>query len=160
MYYPHIGQLKEHRTIEESLVIYKEAERLFSILSRYNSNDIAMVTEFGKQLADYKKAYYNFEEGQFNFEQQVLDKIGTLVIVRFRDAWSIYLTYYIMRESNSEEQIKAGGDFLNYSVTWDDVKRVNTQLRNSVDIEQKRSEQFQQRVVVMNACKTILDTLR
>jgi hypothetical protein len=56
-------------------------------------------------------------------------RIGQMVQVRFSAGWQIYLQYVLMRlGGRSKEAIIAGGDFLNYDITWDDAERVFTEL--------------------------------
>jgi hypothetical protein len=40
------------------------------------------------------------------------------------------------------EQVIAGGNFLNYSITWDEAERVFTQLSGGPTVAQETSEVF------------------
>jgi hypothetical protein len=41
-----------------------------------------------------------------------------------------------------QDQVIAGGDFLNYGITWDDAERVFTELSGEPTVAQEASEVF------------------
>ena len=66
-----------------------------------------------------------------------------MVGVRFRAAWQIYSKYVIMRFGGmSKEAIIAGGDFLNYGITWDEAERVFAELSSEESVSSGVGELF------------------
>lgn len=117
--------------------------RLFDLLMCYEENDIIEVPGIGVALSNHLTAYYQFREESLQLENQLVLKIGEQVICRFRQAWEIYFRYVIMRfDSNSKETIVAGGNFLNYGITWDDAERVFTMLSGDEAISLAVSQLF------------------
>ena len=53
------------------------------------------------------------------------------------------MRYVILRGAGmSKEQIIAGGNFLNYGITWDEAERVFTQLSGEPTVAHETSEVF------------------
>lgn len=62
-------------------------------------------------------------------ENDLISRIGPIALTRIPAGWQIYVQYAVMRFAGmSKDVIIAGGDFLNYGITWDDAERVFTQL--------------------------------
>lgn len=73
----------------------------------------------------------------------MLSRIGGTVTVRFRQAWSIYLKYAILRFGGmSREDVIAGGNFLNFDITWDDAERVFGELSSDKLISRRFADIF------------------
>lgn len=158
--FPDLTDLPQHKTMLQSLLVYKPAEKLFTLLSRYNYNEITLIEGYGSQLEKYKEDYYNYEERQLSFEELLVQKIGAVVAVRFPAGWAMYLRYILLRENNSVEQIKAWGDFFNYDITWADAERVNTQLNDDPALAQEKSQLLRMRTELASRCQEILAALR
>lgn len=117
------------RTIIERLSVYKLPLRIYGVLEHHTKPEIIGVPRIGETLYQYKQEYYDFQASAVKWEDNVTTKIGSKVSVRFRQAWQIYLQYAILRfTGNTKDTIIAGGDFLNYGITWDDAERVFTEL--------------------------------
>ncbi len=116
-------------TLIETLLEDRQPRRIFDVLIRFEEKDILEVPEIGRALHNHLTAYYQFRQRALRLEEDILTKIGQMVGVRFPVAWRIYLRYAWMRfDGLSKETIVAGGDFLNYSITWDETERVFIQL--------------------------------
>src|SRR5262249_29306011 len=62
-------------------------------------------------------------------------KIGKLSAPRFRAAWAIHFRYTMMRLGGiSQDEIIAGGNFLNYGITCDTAERVFTTLSEDASV--------------------------
>jgi pimeloyl-ACP methyl ester carboxylesterase len=131
------------RALLETMVVNKLPHRLYGVLERYNRADILGVKNNGSLIYDYKKDYYEFQSMLVRWENDTTSMIGQRVSVRFRQAWTIYLRYMIMRFSgHTKESIIAGGDFLNYGITWDDAERVFDELSKEPSFHRAASELF------------------
>lgn len=130
-------------TIIERMLVNTLPCRLFDLLMDYEENDIIEVPEIGTDLFKHLTAYYQFREESLQLENQLVSKIGEQVICRFREAWEIYFRYMLMRLSgHSKETIVAGGNFLNYGITWDDAERLFTMLSSDEAISLAVSQLF------------------
>jgi hypothetical protein len=122
-------------TILESLFINKLPRRVFDILLTYEERDIREVPEIGQVLQRHLVDYYAFRRQALASEEQQLAKIGRAVSVRLGKAWRIYLRYAVMRFGGiSQQQIIEGGNFLNYSISWEDAERVFQLLRADPEV--------------------------
>lgn len=127
----------------ETLLVDKLPGRLFDLLMTYREKDVARVPNIGDDLHSYMKSYYDFRQKSLTLEDNLMTRIGQMVTVRFRSAWAIYLKYILMRfGGQSKEAIIAGGNFLNYDITWDDAERVFTQLSNEPAVAHDFSDVF------------------
>ncbi len=108
---------------------------LYAILSRYYKTTISEVPGVGADLLDFKQEYYAFSGSEAQFEQRAIPKVGTLVEGRLRPAWEIYFDYFLLRSAgHSIDAVKAGGNFLNYGITWEDAERVYQALNADAEI--------------------------
>lgn len=118
-------------TMIEGMFINKSVQALYNILSPYDKNTILSVPEVGKILNEMKKVYYIFVKSQKAIEFNLNREIGANVEGRLPAAWAIYQRYLLMRFSGSSvNDIKSGGHFLNYSITWEDCERVYQLLKD------------------------------
>jgi hypothetical protein len=143
-------------TVIETLLLHTEPRRLFDLLMRFEEKDIMEVPGIGGALHNHLTTYYRFRKEALGVEADLLTRIGQVVGVRFPIAWKIYLRYAWMRFGGmSKEAIIAGGDFLNYSITWDEAERVFVQLSGEASVSSKVSELFalhgSMKPVVLNA---------
>jgi hypothetical protein len=90
----------------------------------------------------------------------VIDQIGTIVSVRFRQAWNIYFTYFLLRQSNSQQQIENTGNFLNYSITWEDAEHVYTTLMTDENISKEMNDLSNRVGDLKQRARQIMDTYR
>jgi hypothetical protein len=85
--------------------------------------------KFREALQKHLGEYYRFREDALRIEGNLVLRIGQMVSVRFPEAWRIYLRYVLLRFGGaSKDAIESWGDFLNYSITWNDAERVFNQL--------------------------------
>ncbi len=116
-------------TLTEKMLVNGIPRRLFDLLMRYEEKDVFELPRIGSELHKHLTAYYEFRQMVLRLENNLIFKIGQMVNVRFRDGWVIYFKYAVMRFGGiSQEAIIAGGDFLNYGITWSDAERVFTEL--------------------------------
>jgi hypothetical protein len=112
-------------TLVEDYLTDKIPEKMYGILLDENRKEIVAVPESGDNLYTFKSDYYNFRSKELAIENSLLPKIGSIAQSQVTAAWSIYLRYFVMRASGlSQSQIKAGGDFLIFGITWDEAERV------------------------------------
>ncbi len=138
-----ISDTSRPRSVLESWLINQLPRRLFNLLIRYDERDILAVPKIGSALHNHLMEYYQFRQKSLRLESRLMGRIGQMVTVRFRRGWKIYLIYVIMRfGGKSKEDIIAGGNFLNYDITWDDAERVFSELSDAAGIEQEFSELF------------------
>lgn len=141
-------------TLIEKMLINKVPLRMFDLLMGFNEKDILESPEIGKTLHNHLKGYYRFRQNALQFENGLITKIGTLVQVSFRAGWIIYYKYIIMRFAGaSQEEVVAGGNFLNYSITWNDAERVFSELSNDKTVNAAISGLFSLHSDLSNALK-------
>ena len=142
----------------ERMLVNKSPRRLFDLLMRYEEKDIPRVPGIGSLLHDHLTQYYQFRETTLQFEKDLMLRIGQMVRVRFKAGWMIYLRYVLMRfGGRSKESIIAGGDFLNYDITWDDTERVFTELSNDKSVSREISELFALHQSLISAVNRLTD---
>jgi pimeloyl-ACP methyl ester carboxylesterase len=130
--------------------------RMFELLASYDERDIRAVAALHKYFTDY----YAFRQRAISLEDQAMQQIGRTVKVRFRAGWAIYLEYAIMRfGGRSKADIIAGGDFLNYDITWDDAERVFGELSRDGSVTNQFAELFASHQRLINAVNAIAATL-
>ncbi len=106
------------KTLLEEMLKDKAPNMLFDVLGNYRVSEIEGMNVGGVNLLDYKKAYYAYQSNEVDLEQTMMKKIGGMVSVTFSQAWAIYLRYAMLRFSGmSMDDIKAGGNFLNFGIT-------------------------------------------
>jgi pimeloyl-ACP methyl ester carboxylesterase len=141
--FPNGPEISAPQGLLESMIVNKFPHRLFDLLQQYNKPTIQGIAKTGEALYDYKQEYYNFRTKELTWETNLTTHIGQMVSVRFRQAWIIYLRYVILRAAGqSKDQVIAGGDFVNYGITWDDAERVFTELSGEPTVAQEASEVF------------------
>lgn len=140
-------------TLLEALLINKLPRRLFDVLLTYEERDVREVPGIGQALQDHVKNYYGFRQRALAAEEQLLLRIGEMVSVRFAAGWRIYLKYAIMRFARaSQEEIVGWGDFLNYSITWEDAERVFKRLNDDSELSSEMSSLLQ---IHQHLCDTL-----
>lgn len=103
--------------------------RLDAILERYHKQTIVAVPGIGERIFAFRRSYYEFSQAERNLEANAITNIGGRVVGRMRPAWEIYLRYFLLRSSgHSVADVKQGGDFTNYGITWEDAERVYGEL--------------------------------
>ena len=113
----------------ERLLKSKIPCRMFDLLMRYEEGEIIDVHGIGHALHDHLTGYYRFRQEALRLEHELIARIGMMVNVQFTAGWMIYLKYLIMRFSGaSKEDVIAGGNFLNYDITWDEAERVFVEI--------------------------------
>jgi hypothetical protein len=136
--FPDAPDTVKPRTTIEALFVNRLPHRIYEILDRHTKAEIMGVPRIGEELYEYKQEYYDFQSVAVKWENDLMARIGSTVVVRFRQGWQIYLQYAILRfTGNPKEQILAAGDFLNYGITWDDAERVFSELKNDPAIAQE-----------------------
>lgn len=130
-------------TLIEKMLVNKTPCRLFDLLMRYEEKDVLEVPWIGSALHKHLTTYYLFRQEALQLEDSLITRIGQMVGVRFRVAWQIYYKYMMMRFGGiTKEAVIAGGDFLNYGITWDDAERVFAELSNDRSVSSDVSELF------------------
>lgn len=131
--------------------------RLFDLLASYDERDIRAVPA----LQNHFNEYYQFRQRAVGFGEMLTQRIGQMVSVRFRAGWRIYLQYVIMRfAGRSKEGIIAGGDFLNYDITWDDAERVFDELARFQAVRKEFADLFALHQRLVDGVSAITTTLR
>jgi len=130
-----VADTSQSPTLLEGLLLNRLPQRIFDVLLTYEQRDVEEVHGIGHALQDHLKNYYDFRQRALAIEEQMFLKIGKIVSVRFPAGWRIYLKYSIMRFAGaSQEEIISWGNFLNYSISWEDAERVFQLLRDDSDI--------------------------
>ena len=123
----------------------------------HDESEIAKIPNAGSSLQEFMRNYYQFSTDATRVEDELMTRIGGTVKVRFRQGWAIYLGYVIQRFGGaSKEQIIAGGNFLNYDITWDDAERVYRELSSDQLIAKTLADLFAKHqgfVATINALK-------
>ncbi len=151
-HFPNRPDTPEPRTLLEQVSRFKTPHQLFVILNKYYKTTILSVPKIGKELFDFKTNYYSYESNLYEEQTNVTSEIGKIVSVRFRDGWSIYFRYFLLRSAGlAQQQIMNGGDFLNYSITWEDTERVFSELSKNSTISKATADSLASQ-------KNLLDT--
>jgi hypothetical protein len=130
-------------SVIERLLVNKIPCRMFELLVRYEEQDIVEVPGIGPALHQHLVSYYRFRQDALQVQDEIVSRIGGMVSVRFRAGWQIYLTYAFMRFGGaSKEAVVAGGEFLNYDITWDDAERVFGALSQDEPLSSRVSDLF------------------
>jgi len=146
LHYPDAAHdIVKPETALENMLVDKLPRRLFDLLVQYNDQAILSVPKIGTALRDHKVAYYTFRKVIKRIEDTTMRRIGEKVSVQFRAGWSIYYTYVLARYGgNTQPQIVAEGNILNYSITWDDCERMYQELLKDESLSQAILEIFRQ----------------
>jgi hypothetical protein len=159
--FPNRPDVPEPRTLLERATIAKAPHQLFVLLVKYYKPTIVSVPKFGKELFDYKTAYYEYESKQYDLENRVTEEIGKLVAGRLRQAWMIYFQYFLFRSAgHTQQQIMDGGDFLNFGITWPEAERVYAELSKNEIITKAMAEAFSAQTNVREMAAKILEAFK
>lgn len=136
--------------------------RLFVILNKYYKGTLKSVPKVGDELFNYKKTYSKFESGEYDFENEATIQIGKIVSVRYREAWwAVYFRYFLLRSGGlTQQQIIDGGDFLNYSITWDEAERVFNELTKNPAIGPAMAEKFSSQQSILATATSIINSYK
>jgi hypothetical protein len=116
---------------------------MFELLRRYEEQDVVEVPGIGPALHQPLVSYYRFRQDALQVEDELVSRIGGMVSVRFQAGWQIYLKYVLMRFGGvSKDAVVAGGDFLNYDITWEDAERVLGALSRDGPLSSRVSDLF------------------
>jgi hypothetical protein len=136
--FPNRPDSQPARTYFEMMATEQMPRRLYAILTKYYRPTIESVSSIGADLVAYKSKYYDFQDEEYNFENDLTTQIGALAKPQFRDAWGLCLRYFVMRTHGlTREQIISGGNFLNYGITWDDAESITSELLKKSDVSRK-----------------------
>jgi hypothetical protein len=131
------------QTTIEAMLTEKRPRRLFDLLVQYNDKVVLSVPKVGIALRDHKVAYYEFQKDVKQLEDSMMERIGGKAKTQFRKGWKIYLMYVISRYGgNSQSQIMAQGNYLNYDITWDDCERTYQEFLHDKPLSQTISQMF------------------
>jgi hypothetical protein len=129
--------------VVERLLVNKIPCRMFELLMRYEEQDVVEVPGIGPALHQHLVSYYRFRQDALQVEDELVSSISGMVSVRFQAGWQIYLEYVLMRFGGvSKDAVVAGGDFLNYDITWDDAERVYGALSRDGPLSSRVSDLF------------------
>jgi hypothetical protein len=143
-------------TILELLLKDGLPRRLFELLFKYEEADIKELPGLGNALHRHLLAYYEFRTETTRIENEMVQKIGSMVGVRFPAAWRIYSRYCIMRFAGvSSEIIQSWGDFLNFGITWDDAEKVYSKLSADQDIASPIAKVLEMHSTIADQVKNI-----
>jgi hypothetical protein len=121
----------EAPTLLEQFLSNKIPCRLFELLMRYEENDIIEVPEIGVVLHNHLKDYYRFRQEAVRFEADLMSRIATIIGDCFNSQarWNMYFRYALLRFLGiTQDKIIAGGNFLNYGITWDGAETIFVKL--------------------------------
>ena len=83
-----------------------------------------------------------------------------MVNVTFSQAWAIYLKYAMLRFFGlSTTDIIAGGNFLNYDITWNDAEKIFLELSKDASVIQEMKDLEQSRATVMKEAHAIISAI-
>ena len=143
-------------TMVEGMFVNAAPLRLYEALARYDDLDVGQIPEAGEMLRSFFRRYYDFEEATGALEGEALDRIGSMVTVRFAEGWRIYLKYAVLRFGGmSAQQVSAGNDFLNYSITWSDAERVYGDLAKDPLMASRFAKVFAQHNAFLKEVETL-----
>jgi len=146
-------------TIIETMLTDKRPRRLFDLLVQHNDNVILSIPKIGTALRDHKIAYYGFQKNVRRLEDGMMERIGKKVKIQFRDGWKVYLGYVVSRYGgNSQSQIMAGGNYLNYDITWDDCERTYQEFLQDESLSKAISQMVNQyKAMIVNIARLAVE---
>jgi hypothetical protein len=119
-----VADSSSNATMLEAMLVDSRPRRLFEALIEHDEAAVAEAPEVGPQLAAHVDKYYRFRTDCIAVEEALLERIGEIVGVRFSAGWRIYLRYVLLRFAGmSKADVEKGGDFLNYSITWESAEK-------------------------------------
>lgn len=132
-------------TMIQGMLVGTAPLRVYEILARYDDLDLRQLPEGGAALDEFFRRYYAFEQTTAELERDAVGLIGRMVQVRFLEGWRIYLRYAYLRFSGqTANQVSAGNNFLNFSITWEDAERVVTELARDPQTARRFASVFEQ----------------
>jgi len=111
--------------------------RLFDLLMRYEEEDVSEVPGIGPILRDHMNVYYRFRQKAMQFEADLMSRISTTIGDSFASAakWKMFHRYSVFRLFGvAKDEVIAGGNFLNYGITWDETERAFTKLSDDTQL--------------------------
>lgn len=119
-----VGDNAPNSTMLETMLVDARPRRLFEALIEHDDVTVKEVPGLGSELTSHISAYYRFRTDCIDVEEELLERIGELVAVRFPAGWRMYLRYALLRFAGmSRADVEKGGNFLNYSITWDSTEK-------------------------------------
>ena len=159
--FPNRPDTQSPRTYFEMMATEQMPRRLYAILIKYYKPTIDSVSNIGADLVAYKSKYYEFQDEEYNFENDLTTQIGALAKPQFRDAWGLLLRYFVMRTHGlTKDQIISGGNFLNYGLTWDDAESITSELLKKSDVSRKVEATTASQNTVWNEAKLIMNKFK
>jgi len=144
-------------TLVERMLVNTVPHRMFALLMRFEEKDIVEVPGIGQVLHAHLTGYYGFRQEILRTEEELMSRIGRTARTAIRAGWQIHLRYFVMRFAGAlHADIKSGGDFLNYGITWDDAERVFLELSQDAILSSRIRGLFQ----VHTALGEALEALR
>jgi hypothetical protein len=151
------SEAKTPPTLVEAILADKLPCRLFDLLMHYEENDIKEIPGIGTALHNHLTTYYQFRQEAIKAESDLLYSIGQIVGVKFPAGWRIYLKYVMMRfDDIPKETIISWGNFLNYSITWDDAEKVFAQLSAETTVSSRVLGLFELHESLRQSLSTII----
>ena len=130
--------------------------QLFDVLVEYDEREIREVPGIGETLRDLLVQYHNFRRSARQLEEDLTLRIGQSVGVPFPVAWKIFFRYLVMRFGGAtKEQIISWGNFLNYSITWDQCEQLFTKFSEDPELAQ-----FEKIFTEHTNCEELTEKLR
>jgi hypothetical protein len=143
-------------TILERLLADVLPRRLFELLLKYEEADIKELPGLGDALHHHLIGYYAFRTEATRVENKMIQKVGSVVGVRFPVAWRIYARYCLMRFAGANaELIQSWGDFLNYGITWEDAEKVFARLSADEEIASSIAKVLEQHAMLAKQIQNI-----
>lgn len=133
---------------------------LNEVLSRYYKTTIEAVPVVGDKLYAFKSRYYQFSTNETEFERSAVSKIGASAVSKIREAWEIQFRYYMLRSAGmSVADVKSGGDFLNYGLTWESVEENYNDLSTDALLRPLMKRQLNDFTQLQNLSQHILQEI-
>jgi hypothetical protein len=144
----------------ERMLVDKIPRRMFELLMRHEEQDVLEVPSIGPALHQHLLGYYQFRREALRIEEELVSRIGKMVTVQFRAGWQIYVKYVLMRFSGaSKNTIIAGGNFLNYDITWEDAERVFDILARDAQLSARIAKMFGLHKSLGDALTTLVESV-
>jgi hypothetical protein len=129
----------------------RKEPRLRCARRSYQEKDIKAVPHIGEKLYEHFILYHKYRQAARQFDTDLLTKIidGKNW---FLAAWKIYQRDVVLRLFGaSREQIIAGGNFLDYGITWDAAEKVFERVSgdSAITSSASQSEALHDRLTAM-----------
>jgi hypothetical protein len=126
---------------------------------RYEERNVREVPFIGAKLRQHLVDYYSFRQEASRVEESVMLKIGQQSRCEFRAAWAILFRYGMMRFGGIDQgEIIAGGNFLNYGITWDAAERIYETLSQDPLVASSVSELFEVHKKLCDGLSSLAET--